>query len=69
MVAELQESITSSPDWPPVMPWREFADWCRAEQGVVQGWIERGYLPTIKFGQHRMVNVAALIDQLKEGEV
>ncbi|WP_198030662.1 hypothetical protein [Alcanivorax jadensis] len=51
------------------MPWREFADWCRAEQGVVQGWIERGYLPTIKFGKHRMVNVAALIDQLKEDEV
>ena len=45
------------------MPWREVADWCRAAQGVVQGWIERGYLPTIKFGKYRTVHIAALIDE------
>lgn len=69
MVAELQQSIITNTDWPPLMPWRSFADWCRIDHGIVQGWVERGYLPTTRFGKHRMVNVAALIDQLKEGDL
>ncbi len=56
---------------PPVMPWRQFADWIRMDQEheTVWGWIKRGYLPTVLIGKHRLVNVAALIRQLEEKEV
>ena len=42
---------------PPVLPWREFADWIR-----------NGYLPSHKVGKHVMVNVALLTTQLLEKE-
>ena len=58
---------------PPVMPWRDFANWIHMDDGqdVVEGWIKRGYLPTVKIGRHRMVNVAQLVQSLlnEEGEV
>ena len=58
---------------PPVMLWREFADWIRMNEGhdVVEAWIKRGYLPTVKIGRHRMVNVAQLVQTLlnEQGEV
>ncbi len=56
---------------PPVMPWREFADWVRMDAEVVDNWVKRGYLPTVKIGRYRMVNVAQLVQSLlnEEGEV
>lgn len=58
----------SSP--PPVMPWREFADWIRMgnSHDIVWGWIRNGYLPSQKVGKHVMVNVALLTRQLVEQE-
>lgn len=32
-------------NWPPLMDWREFADWVRVEPGVVEGWIKRAPRP------------------------
>ncbi len=54
----------------PVMPWREFADWIRMNEGhdVVEGWIKHSYLPTVKIGRHRMVNVAQLVQSLLNEE-
>lgn len=56
---------------PPVMPWREFADWIQISHDVVDMWIRRGYLPTVKIGRYRMVNVIQLSHQLlnEESEV
>lgn len=56
---------------PPVMPWREFADWVRMDAEVVDNWVKRGYLPTVKIGRYRMVNVAQLVQSLlnEESEV
>lgn len=56
---------------PPVMPWRDFAAWIQLNDDVVEHWVKRGYLPTIKIGRYRMVNVALLIQQLlnEESEV
>lgn len=56
---------------PPVMPWREFADWIRVDAEILENWVKRGYLPTVKIGRYRMVNVAQLVQQLlnEEGEV
>ncbi|WP_347878756.1 DNA-binding protein [Pseudomonas aeruginosa] len=36
--------------------------------GRVRGWIDKGYLPTIRLGRHRMVNVALVVKQLLEQE-
>jgi len=30
------------------------------EEGVVRGWIARGYLPTYKMGKYTMINLALL---------
>ncbi|WP_415755638.1 DNA-binding protein [Pseudomonas leptonychotis] len=55
---------------PPVLPWREFADWIRMadDHNTVWGWIRNGYLPSHKVGKHVMVNVALLTTQLLEKE-
>lgn len=53
---------------PPLMPWREFADWIRMPQPVVRGWVEQGYLPCERIGKHKLVNVALLSKQLLERE-
>lgn len=55
---------------PPVMPWREFADWIRMgdDHDVVWGWIRNGYIPSRKVGKYVMVNVALLTQQLLEKE-
>ena len=44
----------------PVMTKERFAELVGVEVGVVRGMLDRGYLPTIKIGRHRFVNVAAL---------
>uniref|UniRef100_UPI0031FECE16 hypothetical protein n=1 Tax=Pseudomonas aeruginosa TaxID=287 RepID=UPI0031FECE16 len=45
----------SSP--PPMMPWRDFANWIRMgdRHDVVWGWIRNGYIPSQKYGKHMMV--------------
>ncbi|MDY0205098.1 MAG: DNA-binding protein [Pseudomonas sp.] len=67
---ELELDIKTLLVAPPVMPWREFADWIRMSDGhdVVEAWIKRGYLPTVKIGRHRMVNVAQLVQSLLNEE-
>ncbi|NLY16345.1 MAG: DNA-binding protein [Gammaproteobacteria bacterium] len=53
---------------PPVMPWRDFADWIQISQDAVEMWIRRGYLPTVKIGRFRLVNVALFTQQLLNDE-
>ncbi len=65
-----QQPITPAPaPVPPLMAWREFADWIRMPQNVVQGWIESGYLPSVRIGKHRLVNIALLSKNLMEEEI
>ncbi|WP_425222019.1 DNA-binding protein [Pseudomonas sp.] len=54
------------PPPPPLMPWREFADWIRMDHDIVRGWIRRGYIPTVKLGKHMMINVALLLERLRD---
>ena len=60
----------SSQPAPPLMPWREFADWIYMGEShdTVWGWIRHGYIPSHKVGKHVMVNVALLTTQLMEKE-
>ena len=44
----------------PVMAADRFAELVGVSVGVVQGWIDKGYLPTMKIGRYRLVNVAVL---------
>ena len=55
---------------PPLMPWALFADWIGMgdEPGVVEAWLARGYIPTIKIGKRVMVNVTLLNKDLLERE-
>lgn len=69
MIPEIGEGMNQRTDWPPLMPWAEFADWIRVSPQVVRGWVDKGHLPTVQVGRRRMVNVVALVDQLREGEV
>lgn len=57
-------------DYPPLMPWRKFADsiGMAEEHGVVRGWLERGYLPSVTYGKRLMVNMVVLRKQLLEKE-
>ncbi|WP_417584502.1 DNA-binding protein [Nitrincola sp.] len=63
-----QQLIPVATPIPPLMAWREFADWIRMDQSIVRGWIENGYLPTERIGKHRLVNVVLLSKQLSEKE-
>lgn len=70
---DLEESKLTPKDLfpaPPLLPWRDFADWIRmsGSHDIVWGWIRNGYLPSHKVGKHVMVNVALLTQQLLEKE-
>lgn len=56
-------------DWPPLMEWRQFAEWIGVDHGIVYNWMRRAYLPTIKVGKYPMINVVVLVDRLREGEL
>ncbi|MBD3657807.1 MAG: DNA-binding protein [Marinobacter sp.] len=47
------------------MEWRAFAEWCRVDESVVHMWVHRAYIPTVKVGRRRMVNLVKLINELK----
>lgn len=52
----------------PVMSKERFAELSGVSFGVVDGWCNRGYLPTLVIGKHKMINMVQLhhvcLDQL-----
>lgn len=52
--------LSAVPVMTPVMTKERFAELVGVEVGVIRGMIDRNYLPTVKIGRHRLVNVAAL---------
>jgi len=48
----------------PVIHINKFAELNGLSEGVVGGWVDNGYLPTIKIGRYCMVNLVALAKQL-----
>lgn len=65
-----QQPITPAPaPVPPLMAWRKFAEWICVDEGVVKGWIESGYLPSVRIGKHRLVNITLLSKNLMEEEM
>lgn len=47
----------------PVVTKERFAELSGLEVGMVRGMMDRGYLPTVKIGRHRLVNLAELRDR------
>lgn len=54
---QIQQSLAASI---PVIDRASFARAIGVTEGVVDGWIARGYLPCTQIGRHRLVNLAAL---------
>lgn len=44
----------------PVMEKNRFAELIGMDIGIVNGWIEKGHLETVKFGRYRLINLLAL---------
>jgi len=44
----------------PVISRSRFAEMIGIEEGVVQGWIGRGYIPTYSIGKYTLINLALL---------
>lgn len=50
----------------PVMTREQFARAIGVERGVVDGWCDRGYLPTIRIGKYSLVNLFLFIKLLEK---
>ncbi|MDO9104764.1 MAG: hypothetical protein Q7U57_07360 [Methylovulum sp.] len=52
----------------PFMSQTRFAELTGYSKGIIEGWVNRGYIPTIKVGKHTAINLIALtqecLDQL-----
>ncbi|QSA98484.1 hypothetical protein [Methylococcus sp. EFPC2] len=57
-----------SPDVP-YMHRERFAQLVGVSVGVVDGWADRGQIPCVVVGKHKLVNVALLFKQALEQEV
>lgn len=44
----------------PMVTNAEFASLVGVSQGVVDGWVKRDYVPTVKMGKYRLINIALL---------
>lgn len=51
----------------PVMTKERFAELMGVEVGVVRRMMDRDYLPTVKLGRYRLVNIALLQKRCLEG--
>ncbi len=52
----------------PLMAKERFSELTGVPEGVVQGWIEKGHIATIKIGRHRLINIAVLTQECMEAE-
>ncbi len=50
----------------PTLTIERFAHSIGVSKDVVNGWIKRGYIPTVKYGKRRLVNIAAISKSIQE---
>jgi hypothetical protein len=51
----------------PLMHPDKFAVGVGVTEGVVGGWIDNAYVPTVKVGKYRLINMVLLVENLKAG--
>ncbi len=44
----------------PILSRKKFADLIGVDEGVVLGWVNKGYLSTVRLGKYSLINVEAL---------
>lgn len=54
------EQKSAMPPAAPIMTKARFSEISGLSEETLRGMIERGHLPTLKVGKHRMINVALL---------
>lgn len=64
----LQLIVNMSVSSPLVHP-RKFSNDVGISVGVIGGWIDNGYLPTVKVGKYQLINLVLLTENLKKGFV
>jgi len=45
----------------------KFAELNNLSPGIVSAWIDRAYIPTVRLGRYKMVNLAVMYEKLKNG--
>lgn len=68
VLGHLQLIVNMSVSSPLVHPKKFSAD-LGLSFGVVGGWIDAGYLPTVKVGKYQLINLVLLTENLKKGFV
>jgi len=65
-MAEPQISLDTIgiPVFVPTLTIEKYAHSIGVSSDVVDGWIKRGYIPTVKIGRRRLVNIAAMTREL-----
>lgn len=62
--------MQTNKDWSLLQTPERFAETVGVSVDTVRGWVERGYVPSVRIGRRRLVNTAALyvelIEQAKE---
>lgn len=56
--------ISTLPVFVPILTQQKFSESTGIEIGVIEGWIKRGYIDTVKIGKRRLINIAALTNEL-----
>lgn len=57
---QLQPEQVLNPLAMPLLSRKRFAELSGVPDGVLQGWIQRGYIPTYTIGKHTLINLALL---------
>lgn len=63
-----QQTVTASVSSGPLVTKKLFSQLTGLTEETIRGMIERGHLPTVKLGKHRMVNVALITRDALEAE-
>ena len=64
MLDSSNQEIVNLPVYVPVLTVEKYAKSIGIEIGVVDGWVKRGYIPTIKIGKRRLINIVAMTQEL-----
>ena len=54
------------PVYSPLLTMEKFAYTVGVTPDVVDGWVKRKYIPTVKIGIRRLINITALVNQLNK---
>jgi len=66
---DLQQNVQAAAVNPgPLVTKRLFSQLTGLTEETIRGMIDRGHLPTVKIGKHRMVNVALITKEALEAE-